>query len=461
MPDEIVTTPQAAPGITDEDRAWAAALRTNTMSSMLASSGLPEPSRQRLAAGIYATPEGLQGAIDAERTYLAALTENTVINIGGTPPRDPHISGGRMPLAKIEEALHALLAGKRPQDSSVPALTGIRELYHLLSGDTDMTGIFYPERVYLANVNSSTMAGLVANAMNKIIVSTFQAYPQWWTNFVTAQDFLTLQDIRWITLGGIGELPTVAEGSVYTEMSWDDKTETTSFIKKGGYLGITLESIDKDETGKLRMAPQALAQAAWLTLCKAIASIFSGTSGTGPLMADGYRLFDATYHANLGTNLMSWTGIVATRLAMRKQTEMNSSERLGYLTAPKYYLVSPDLEIVTLQALMSAGEPETNENQENPFAEGETQPARLKSARDRIVVCDFWTDINDWAAVADPNLYPTIGLGFRYVRQPQIFSVASPTAGLMFSNDVMPIKVRFFYAVGPMDWRGLYKNNVS
>jgi len=30
----------------------------------------------------------------------------------------------------------------------------------------------------------------------------------------------------------------------------------------------------------------------------------------------------------------------------------------------------------------------------------------------------------------------------------------------MFSNDVMPIKVRFVYAVGPMDWRGMYKHNV-
>ncbi len=31
----------------------------------------------------------------------------------------------------------------------------------------------------------------------------------------------------------------------------------------------------------------------------------------------------------------------------------------------------------------------------------------------------------------------------------------------MFSNDVMPVKVRWFYAVGPQDYRGLYKANVS
>jgi hypothetical protein len=31
----------------------------------------------------------------------------------------------------------------------------------------------------------------------------------------------------------------------------------------------------------------------------------------------------------------------------------------------------------------------------------------------------------------------------------------------MFSNDVMPVKVRFFFAAGPTDWRGLYKANVA
>ena len=84
----------------------------------------------------------------------------------------------------------------------------------------------------------------------------------------------------------------------------------------------------------------------------------------------------------------------------------------------------------------------------------------MRHARDRVIVIDLWTDTASWAAVADPILYPSIGLGFRYGRTPEIFSVASPTGGLMFTNDVMPVKVRFFYAVGPTDWRGLHKNNV-
>ena len=97
----------------------------------------------------------------------------------------------------------------------------------------------------------------------------------------------------------------------------------------------------------------------------------------------------------------------------------------------------------------------------NVNAEGNSFDARLEAARRRVIVVDLWTDANDWAAVADPRLYPTIGMAFRYGEAPEIFSVASPTSGLMFSNDVMPVKVRWFYAVGPMDHRGVYKANVS
>jgi hypothetical protein len=147
-------------------------------------------------------------------------------------------------------------------------------------------------------------------------------------------------------------------------------------------------------------------------------------------------------------------------------TEVNSAERLGAITAPKFLLVPPDLEITALQIMASQHDytyalSNAPSGPENVFSEGDAHNARLNYARKRVIVVDLWTDTNDWAAVADPNLYPTIGLGFRYGRTPEIFSVASPTAGLMFSNDTLPVKVRYFFAVGPMDYRGLYKANVT
>jgi hypothetical protein len=197
------------------------------------------------------------------------------------------------------------------------------------------------------------MANIVANALNKVIVNQFIEYPRWWEKIVSVQDFSSLQQVQWITLGGVGELPTVAEGASYTELTWDDMAESSTFIKKGGYLGLTLEAIDKDDTRKLQAAPRALAQAAWLTLSKSISAIFTDNTGVGPTLGTDSKALFHTDHANLGTTALSMTQWAAIRTAMRKQTELNSSERLGGLIVPKFLLVPPDLEITALQILAS------------------------------------------------------------------------------------------------------------
>ncbi len=394
---------------------------------------------------------------------LQRLEEAAAINIGSQAPRGAGIQMGQTGFEEVQKALTALIQGQRPP-AGVRPLTGIREFYMLMSGDYEMTGMFDPTRVQFATVNSATMAGLVANALNKVVINMFQEYPQWWRRLVTSVDFTTLQDARWISLGGVGELPNVSEGAAYTELTWDDQTETDPFVKKGGYLGITLEAIDKDDTGRLQAAPRALAQAAWMTLSKTIAEIFTTGSGVGPAMSDAVVLFHAD-HNNLLTTALSYTAWDAVRIAMMKQAELSSSERLGFLTRPKFLIVPIDLEQTALEILGSRNNPSegstTSFEAINQEADAEGQRARLALARSRVVVVPFWTDTNNWAAAADPMLYPSLGVGYRYGRTPEVFSVASPTAGLMFSNDTMPIKVRFFFAVGPTDWRGLHKNNVS
>jgi len=453
--------PEAIAPPAESADAWLKALRKSTMQAVLQSAALPAISQQRLGQTEYQSPEELQEAITREKEYLAALAEQHTVQLGGNAPRaGAGIALGHNGFERFQAAFEAMLDGVSPPRGIAP-LSGIREAYHLLSGDYEMTGVFNPDQLRFANVNSSTMANMTADALNKRIINTFKDFPRWWEPITTIEDFASLQDAKWISLGGVGELPTVAEGAAYTELTWDDLQETDSFIKKGGYLGITLEAIDKDDTRRLRAAPALLARSAWLTLSKAISTIFTTGSGVGPTMADGVVLFHAASHANLGTTALSYAAWEATRTAMRKQTEIHSAERLGALTAPKFLLVPPDLEGTALQTLASEGETGTANNDTNVYAEGNFHDARLAAARRRVIVVDLWTDTDNWAAVADPMLYPSIGLGFRYGRTPEIFSVASPTAGLMFSNDTMPVKVRFFFATGPTDYRGLYKHNVS
>ncbi len=403
----------------------------------------------------------LNAAVERLHGLIAQREEGDTIQGMGEPPRSPTLYGGYTGIDRLEMAVDAMLSGTRPRDNIRP-LTGIRELYMLLSGDYELTGRFHDDRVYLANVTTSTMAGLVANALNKIVVNMFQEYDQWWAPATTIRDFASLQDVRWITLGGVGELPTVAEGAAYTEMDWDDQTETDSFVKKGGYLGITLETIDKDDTARVLAAPRALAQAAWLTLGKAIAEVFTANSGAGPEMSDGNKLFDNANHSNYGSSALSYSTWKATVITMMKQTEVNSGERLGALTRPRFLWVPIDLEDTAVEAL-AAGEGKIGsaDYHVNPETLAEGARARVREAKRRVITVPFWTDTDNWVAQADPAMYPGLGLGFRYGRTPEIFSVADPRAGLMFTNDTMPIKVRFFFAVGPTDWRAWYKHNVT
>jgi hypothetical protein len=442
------------------------AQRSVVLDARLAGSGLPVALQDAVRATLPAdwTVAKLVSLIEAQRTAWAALEAARTVQ-GHDTPRDGRVSGMITGLDALTEALGALIDGVRPKN--VRPLSGLREAYLLLSGDYEMTGRYHAERVELAAVDSTSMANIVADLLNKRVVNAFQKYPRWWEAFVRQEDFNSLQTVQWITLGGIGALPTVAEGAAYTELAWDDSKETASWAKKGGYVGITLEAMDKDDVGRLRSAPAALAQAAYLTLGRAVSSIFTSSSGVGPTMTDTGALFNATAvatpggHANLLTAALSSAAWTAVKLAMRKQTELNSGERLGGLVVPKFMLVPPDLENAALIVLASEGYPGTANNDINSEAEGDSHNARLAAARRRLIVVDFWTDTNDWAAVADPSLYPTIGVGYRYGRVPEIFSVAGDNNGLMFTNDVMPVKVRWFYAVGPMDWRGLAKNNVA
>ena len=112
---------------------------------VIQTSGLPQVSQQRLLDRKYASAKEVEDAIESERSYLAALTEGNVVSIGSTPPRGAAITGMRTGMDQIQLAFEALLAGTRPPDGIQP-LTGIREMYHLLSGDYELTGLFHGEK---------------------------------------------------------------------------------------------------------------------------------------------------------------------------------------------------------------------------------------------------------------------------------------------------------------------------
>jgi hypothetical protein len=347
-----------------------------------------------------------------------------------------------------------------------PELRNTAALYRLITGDWEMTGRFN-ERAALAAANATTLADLAVNAMNKVIVEKYErlAAYRWFEQIVALQpNDGTLHDMAWIQFGGFGNLPVVAEGAAYTELTPADTKETSSFYKYGGYVGVTIEMIRKSNIGLMRAIPRELVVAAVQTRSAAIAAIFTQASGTGPTLAqDSTVLFHAD-HGNLATTAYSWTAWKAARLECYVQTELGSSKRQGLW--PKFWLGPADLYD---QALIdfgygagTGGRPGTGDNDVNPY--GETRPG---DPRPIPVAVPEWTDTNDWAYIADPELAPIIQMSYADEPSglvhpaPLLLTVLSPTAGLVFSNDTMPIKVKDHWAYGVATYRGIGKRNVS
>ncbi len=107
-------------------------------------------------------------------------------------------------------------------------LSGIRELYLMLTGDDDLHGGYHPERMRLST--TTDFAGLVKNSLNKVVADRWEelgrAGYDWWQRIVSVEHFNTLNQITGTLVGTVGSLPEVAEGAAYTELVVGDSPET-------------------------------------------------------------------------------------------------------------------------------------------------------------------------------------------------------------------------------------------
>jgi hypothetical protein len=415
-------------------------------------SELPQPMKDAIRAtfsGKVFAPDALDAEIGRYKGMLGDMMAQGVVRGVGDSLDGAQTSGMLSSLDRVQLAFERMMGVPIPEEhSDIPRLSGIREMYLMLSGDYDFYGQFYPERVKLSNVTTASMTSVVKNVLNKVLLQAYNVRPKWWSPVAYEEDFGTLNQVTWMKSGGIGALPTVSEGAAYTELDWSDAEETADFVKKGGYIGITLEMMDRDDVGAVKRIPREIGNAAWRTLSSLVSALFTDNSDVGPAMADTYYVFDATHHSNLlttGLSAAQWDVVVQ---AVYQQTEPGSSAPLAI--RPAYCLVPIELERTALTIF------------EQPWsAEATYHYLEPRAGSSKVITVPEWTDPNNWAAVCDPNDCPGICIGYRYGREPELFVADDQVVGSMFTNDEMRIKCRFFVAVGVADYRPLHKSNVA
>ena len=310
------------------------------LESGLSASRLPEVVQSRIRKtfeGQAFKAADLTAAISEARDEVAALTAGQTVH---GPSRVSGMWSGSDQLTLAVEDLLGVERLPADKDKKVARLSGIREAYLLLTGDRDFVGGSFPE---FSLGDTSTFPVIVKNALNKRLENAWAKYGaagyDWWQKIVAVEHFETLQQIDWLITGTIGSLPTVAEKGEYTELPIGDNGETSDWTKYGGYIGLTLEAILRDDVRAFKRLPDELAMGGIRNISAQVAAIFTANSAVGPTLSDTGALFNATAqttkggHKNLlttalGTDLVAWRAVEA---AMYKQPMhvMNATGQYG------------------------------------------------------------------------------------------------------------------------------------
>lgn len=421
----------------------------------LAAAHLPPAAAESLRrqfSGRTFEPDELQRAIEDTRQMVNDLTAGQWVQ---GPARIEAVYSSE---DQLNAAVHDLLGIPKPpalNGLKAARLSGIRELYTLLTGDYDFYGGYYPERVRLST--TATLPGLLKDALNKLVLTGWEELGRsgyrWWEPIVSVEHFSNLHPITGVLVGEVSVLPGVAEGAAYTELAIRDSSEVGEWGKYGGYVALTLEMFERDETHKLRQYPRKLASAALRRISALVGSVFTANNGVGPQMADGSAVFHAANHRNLGTAALSSEAWEAACKAIYEQpmlvAEGGTPPKLA-LDA-RYLIVPRSLRLTAMRILYPSFEREAGIFSEN-LQRGEMGD---------VITCPEFSDPNDWAAVADPKLAPAIILGERFGLLPEIFIADRETSGALFTHDEIRMKVRHWVSVFVADYRPLYKANVA
>ena len=439
------------------------AMCRDLLSSGLNASKLPpsmqEYVRKQFDGRVYKASE-LQAAIDEQRVILSDLQGSSVVK---GPGRLAGVYNSEDQILAAVDDMFENPREARYEKVQAARLSGIRELYMGLTGDYDLHGAIISERA-MFQLTTANFPVIVKNAMNKALIRHWEELGKkgydWFMKIATVVPFTSLNEVTWAIFGTVGSLPTVLEGAEYTPLKIGDGGETSSFVKKGGYIGLTLEAIDRDDTSALKRIPKELAFAGIREISATVAALFTSNSAVGPTLADGTALFNNTVvttaggHANLlttalGTDTAQWEIIAS---AMYNQPMLVAGE-VGYYGTGKKLAIDPSIILVP-RALRGAAN--------NIFTL--RQPSVTTNSdwygNVDVVTVPEWTDATDYAAVIDPKLIPGVMIGTRFGLQPEIFVAGSETDPAVFMNDESRIKVRHFTAVGIADWRPLHKENV-
>lgn len=309
------------------------------------------------------------------------------------------------------------------------------------------------------SMTSATWSLVLGDSITRRLVAEYnqpnlQTWRQIVSSIVPINDFRTQRIDR---IGGYGVLPAVNQGQPYQPLTSPTNEEVTYAItKRGGTEDVTLEMIANDDVRAISKIPTKLGLAAAQTVYRYVWDLVV----TNASIYDSTALFTTGHgnYVNAGSgSALSQSALSAARLLMTSQTAYGDTTDFIAPT-PQYLVFVNDLEELAWQLCHSAVALPTPANTP-PNSTGAANTPNMHQGLIPIRL-DYPASTTAWWTIADPNMVPTIEMGFYLGRQdPELFTQSDQTVGSMFDADKFTYKIRHAYNGAVLDFRGFCKGN--
>ncbi|MBW1801458.1 MAG: hypothetical protein JRJ85_12115 [Deltaproteobacteria bacterium] len=373
------------------------------------------------------------------------------------------ISVGLDELSKGRAAFAKLLVPELDTDG-IPPFGSFRDAYTFFTGDPEINGVFKPEKVSAGlracmGFNSASFSYGLQNALRMYVSKIYKTFPYHEDKLISekkkANDFRLIHSVQ---LGYFGDLPNSdPETADWSDIgSYEDSEAQYRVGQKGAIVWVTRRHIINDSIDLIKNMCDRLARAARMTHAKYVWNFYIQNA----LCPDGTAWFTAD-HGNLGVNALSVSSLITGLTALANMEEPGSGEKLGIDFASfNWHLVVPI-------ALWDLG---ARVNQTKSYFSSDDLTAKIPSAvyrlfgggNERIVVCPFLSDANDWGILRDVGDVPIVEMGYlNGLSEPELIIAKGPKDNQVLAADKIGYKIRHEYGGTLAGYQGGYKSVVT
>lgn len=281
--------------------------------------------------------------------------------------------------------------------------------------------------------SSGDFPELLAATANKILLAQYQLVPPTYRAWAARKSFNDFKEHSFLRRGDMPRHSEMQEAGGVKYGTFSENKETLKAKEYVSGIAIGRRMLVNDDLGALSDFASGFASAAAADENQLAYSVINGNGAV--LKSDGKTLFH-TDHFNLASaGGIDIATVAAARTAMSRQTSLDG--RVMNLKG-SILVIGPE-NYLAARKLVTSVTPTTTSDV-NPFSGAFT------------IVEDAELNGNEWYIFADPNMCPTVVFGYVTGDGPMILTERD------FDTQGVKIRSSFDFAVGPIDYRGAYRN---